>query len=85
MHEVKSSPETESGFMTLGHRMDADGEEKYNVGKIEGREEERWELLIEQVIDGEITIESAARRLNTTPEEFLQKLTLINKRGVDGL
>lgn len=49
-----------------------------NDGRVEGREEGRAEGLIEgrelllfaQVKDGEITIESASKRLNITPEEF---------------
>lgn len=61
--------------VTLQMKMD----EKYRAGKAEGKAEERWELLVAMVNDGEITIENAARRLNITPEEFSQKLTLINK------
>ena len=38
------------------------------------REEGRQSLLIAQVNDGEITVESAARRLNITPEEFKKLL-----------
>ena len=34
------------------------------------KEEGREELLIAQVKDGEITKESAAKRLNITPDEF---------------
>ena len=97
MHEVKASPETESGFMTLGHRMDADGKEKYNAGKIEGREEgigigENIGIDIGQVKtyiclvnDGEITIENAAKRLNITPEEFQNRLTIVNEEGMEAL
>ena len=80
MHEVKASPETESGFMTLGHRMDADGKEKYNAGKIEGREEERWELLMAMVNDGKISMEDAAGYLNITPEEFAIKIKNANEK-----
>ena len=72
MHEVKASPEMESGFMTLGHRMDAD--------RKASREEERWQLLIAMVNDGEITIENAAKRLNITPEEFQEKLAATNNK-----
>lgn len=42
-------------------------------GREEGRMEARTELLIAQIHDGEITIESAARRLNITPEQFEEK------------
>ena len=42
-------------------------------GRGEGRMEARTELLIAQIHDGEITIESAARRLNITPEQFEEK------------
>ena len=88
MHEVKASPETESGFMTLGHRMDADGKEKYNAGKEEGIgigenigiDIGQVKTYICLVNDGEITIENAAKRLNITPEEFQKKLTETNNK-----
>ena len=40
----------------------------------EGREEEREALLIALCKDGEIKIESAARRLNISVEEFTELL-----------
>ena len=45
-------------------------EEGREVGREEGREEGRTELLIAQIHDGEISIESAAKRMNMTPDEF---------------
>lgn len=39
----------------------------------EGRLEGRIEVLIAQIQDGEVTIESAAKRLDMTPEEFKKK------------
>ena len=39
----------------------------------EGRMEARTELLIALIHDGEITIESAAKRLDMTPEQFEEK------------
>ena len=80
MHEVKASPETESGFMTLGHRMDADGKEKYNAGKEEGIGIGMLKLLICQINDGKISIEEAAEYLNLTPEEFQEKLAATNNK-----
>ena len=81
MHEVKASPETESGFMTLGHRMDADRkasrEEGIGIGEIKA--------YIGLVNDGEINIESAARRLNITSEEFQNRLIIANEQGMEAL
>ena len=54
-------------------------------GREEGREEERWQLLIAMVNDGEITIENAAKRLNITPEEFQNRLTIANEEGIEAL
>ena len=37
------------------------------------------------VNDGEITIENAAKRLNITPEEFQNRLTIANEEGMETL
>lgn len=77
MHEVKIGSEVESGFMTLGHKMDAEYNKGINIGMLN--------ILICQVNDGEITLESAARRLNITTEEFSQKLEIANEQGMEAL
>lgn len=45
-------------------------------GRAEGRAEGRETLLLAQINDGEISIESAAKRLKITPEEFIKKFDL---------
>ena len=42
-------------------------------------------ILICLVNDGDITLESAARRLNITPEEFSQRLKIANEQGLKTL
>ena len=89
MHEVKASPEMESGFMTLGHRMDADRkasrEEGIGIGENIGIDIGQVKTYICLVNDGKISIEDAAEYLNITPEEFQNRLTIANEEGMEAL
>jgi len=71
--------------MTLQDKIDLEKRESFNEGKSEGRQEGieigeargeargRETILYSMLADGEITISSAAKRLNITEEEFEQK------------
>ena len=85
MHEVKASPETESGFMTLGHRMDADRKASREEGREEGIGIGEIKAYILMANDGKISIEDAAEYLNITSEEFQNRLTIANEEGMENL
>ena len=81
MHEVKASPETESGFMTLGHRMDADRkasrEEGIGIGEIK--------TYLSLVNKQKISIEEAIEELHISSEEFGELLKVVNEQGIEAL
>ena len=71
--------------MTLGHRMDADRKASREEGIGIGENIGQVKTYICLVNDGEITIENAAKRLNITPEEFQNRLTIANEEGMEAL
>ena len=70
VNSVKKKPEVERGFMTLQDKIDYEKENSYNEGLEQGRTEGMIDILKVMLSDGEITVESAAKRMNMTVEKF---------------
>ena len=60
-------------------------EEGIGIGENIGIDIGQVKTYICLVNDGEITIENAAKRLNITPEEFQNRLTIANEEGMEAL
>ena len=85
MHEVKASPETESGFMTLGHRMDADRKASREEGREEGIGIGEIKTYLSLVNKQKISIEEAIEELHISSEEFGELLKVVNEQGIEAL
>lgn len=59
-----------------GYNMCKAFDDHYESGRKEGVSQGKEIILLAQIKDGEITIESAAKRLDMTPEEFMKKYHL---------
>lgn len=66
VEDIKNQSKERYGLMTVGDRLYLEREE----GRMEGLLEGQYNLLYALVNEGELTIQSAANRLNITEEEF---------------
>ena len=70
VEEVKNNAELETRIMTLQDKIDIIREEGKEEGLKIGNQEGKLAILVALINDGEISIESAAKRMNMSKADF---------------
>ena len=74
IQRIKHSRKMEEKYMQFQEMLKEEHKEGYEEGYGEGHEEGRHHFAFDMILDGLLSLQSGAERLNMKPEELKQKL-----------